>query len=163
MQNKMLIRSGIALGAICVVLTLYAPVMTYNTVIPESDQVYYQSLNLQLSSNAEPGNSDEYDSDSFSIHLVRGQNLYFSFYAEGAPVMLRVITPSEEALGYMTSNGEAGNIEDKGLGKLQKGKVLSTMEGHLQFVAMEEGLYTFNLKSAAPKADIDVTIEYKIT
>lgn len=166
MQNKALIISGIALGAIAVAVFLYIPILTHNySASPEpgpSSQESFESLNFQLSSNATPGNTDDYDSDSFTIYLERGHELYLSFYAEGAPVMFRATTPSDNVLGYLTSTGNAGNIEDKGMGKLEKGKVLSTREGHFEFFAPEEGSYIFTVKSAAPQGDINVVVEYRI-
>ena len=121
MQNKALIISGIVLGAIAVVIALFLPILAYNNnnVGPEPEpeplpQAPLESLTFRLSSNTAAGNTDEYDSDSFSIYLKRGQKLYLSFYAEGAAVTLRAKTPSEEVWGYLTSTGEAARISASG-------------------------------------------------
>ena len=168
MHKKPLIILGIILGAISVVLGVYAPILiSTQTPTPEqtptSEQTPHETLNFQLSTDTTPGNTDEYDSDSFSIYLERGQELYLSFYAEGAAVMLRVITPTEEVLGYQTSTGSAGNVKDKGLGHLEKGKVSAAAEGHFNFIAPEEGFYIIEVKSSTPQGEIDVLIEYQIT
>ncbi|MCK4698464.1 MAG: hypothetical protein KAT53_09225, partial [Dehalococcoidia bacterium] len=91
------------------------------------------------------------------------QELYLSFYAEGAAVMLRVTTPTEEVWGYQTSTGSAGNVKDKGLGHLEKGKVSAAAEGHFNFIAPEESSYVIEVKSSTPRGEIDVLIEYQIT
>jgi len=168
MHKKPLIILGIILGAISVVLGVYAPILiSIQTPAPEqpptSEQPSHEALNFQLSTDTAPGNTDEYDSHSFSIHLERGQDLYLSFYAEGAAVMLRVATPTEEVLGYQTSTGSAGNVKDKGLGHLEKGKVSAAAEGHFNFIAPEGGFYIIEVKSSAPRGEIDVLIEYQIT
>jgi hypothetical protein len=167
MRKKPLIILGIILGAISVVLGVYAPTLIFTqTPTPEQPShpgEYREALSFQLSTDTTPGNTDEYDSHSFSIYLERGQELYLSFYAEGAAVMLRVTTPTEEVLGYQTSTGSAGNIKDKGLGHLEKGKISAAAEGHFSFVAPEEGFYVIGVKSSTPRGEIDVLIEYQIT
>ena len=168
MHKKPLIILGIILGAISVVLGVYAPILiSTQTPTPEqtptSEQPSHEALNFQLSTDTTPGNTDEYDSHSFSIYLERGQELYLSFYAEGAAVMLRVATPTEEVLGYQTSTGSAGNVKDKGLGHLEKGKVSAAAEGHFNFIAPEGGFYVIEVKSSAPRGEINVLIEYQIT
>jgi hypothetical protein len=170
MHNKPLIILGIILGAISVVLGIYAPTLIFTqTPTPEQPShpgEYREALNFQLSTDTTPGNTDEYDSHSFSIYLERGQELYLSFYAEGAAVMLRVTTPTErheDRLGYQTSTGSAGNVKDKGLGHLEKGKVSAAAEGHFNLIALEEGSYVIDVKSSTPQGEIDVLIEYQIT
>ena len=162
MHKKPLIILGIVLGAISVVLGVYAPALIF-TQTPAPEQSSHETLNFQLSTDTTPGNTEEYDSHSFSIYLERGQELYLSFYAEGAAVMLRVVTPTEEVLGYQTSDGSAGNIKDKGLGQLEEGKVFAAAEGHFNFIAPEGGFYIIEVKSSAPRGEIDVLIEYQIT
>ena len=171
MHKKPLIILGIILGAISVVLGVYAPTLIFTqtltpgqTLTPE--QPSYEVLNFQLSTDTTPGNTDEYDSHGFAIYLERGQELYLSFYAEDAAVMLRVITPTqrhEDVLGYQTSTGSAGNVKDKGLGHLEKGKVSAAAEGHFNLIAPEEGFYEIEVKSSTPQGEIDVLIEYQIT
>ncbi len=174
MRNKPLIILGIILGAISVVLGVYAPTLIFTqTPTPEQPsrpgeyrEALNETLNFQLLTDTTPGNTEEYDSHSFSIYLERGQELYLSFYAEGAAVMLRVITPTErheDRLGYQTSTGSAGNVKDKGLGHLEKGKVSAAAEGHFNFIAPEEGFYEIDVKSSTPQGEIDVLIEYQIT
>ena len=162
MHNKPLIILGITLGAISVVLGVYAPALIFNQT-PTPEPPYQETLNFQLSTDTTPGNTEEYDSHSFSIYLERGQELHLSFYAEGAAVMLRVTTPTEEVLGYQTSDGSAGNVKDKGLGHLVKGKVFAAAEGHFNFIAPEEGSYVIDAKSSAPRGEINVLMEYQIT
>ena len=171
MHNKPLIILGIILGAISVVLGVYAPTLIFTqTPTPEQTptpgQPSRETLNFQLSTDTTPGNTEEYDSHSFPIYLERGQELYLSFYAEGAAVLLRVTTPTErheDRLGYQTSTGSAGNVKDKGLGHLEKGKVSAAAEGHFNFVTPEEGSYVIEVKSSTPRGEIDVLIEYQIT
>jgi len=170
MHNKPLIILGIILGAISVVLGVYAPTLIFTqTPTPEQPSrpgEYREALNFQLSTDTTPGNTEEYDSHSFPIYLERGQELYLSFYAEGAAVMLRVTTPAgrhEDRLGYQTSTGSAGNVKDKGLGHLEKGKVSAAAEGHFNLIALEEGSYVIDVKSSTPRGEIDVLIEYQIT
>ncbi|MFO8143563.1 MAG: hypothetical protein R6T78_02675 [Dehalococcoidales bacterium] len=166
MNNGSLVKSGIALGAIAVVLILFAPTITKSNINinpePKPEQPQQETLNFRLSTDTAPGNTDEYDSHSVPIYLEREQEIALSFYAEGAPVMLRVITPADETMGYLTSTGGAGDIEDKGMGYLQKGKCFAAAEGHFQYIAPEEGYYTIDIKSTTPKGDIDVVIEYQI-
>jgi len=170
MHNKPLIILGIILGAISVVLGVYAPTLIFTqTPTPEQPSrpgEYREALNFQLSTDTTPGNTEEYDSHSFPIYLERGQELYLSFYAEGAAVMLRVTTPAgrhEDRLGYQTSTGSAGNVKDKELGHLEKGKVSAAAEGHFNLIALEEGSYVIDVKSSTPRGEIDVLIEYQIT
>jgi len=162
MHKKPIIILGIILGAISVVLGVYAPALIF-TQTPAPEQPSHEALAFQLSTDAAPGNTEEYDSHSFSISLERGQELYLSFYAEGAAVMLRVATPTEEVLGYQTSDGSAGNVKDKGLGHLEKGNVSAAAEGHFNFIAPEGGFYVIDVKSSAPRGEIDVLIEYQLT
>ena len=162
MYNMRLIVAGVILGAISVVLGVYAPTLIF-TQTPTPEQTSQEALNFQLSTDTAPGNTDEYDSHSFSIYLERGQELYLSFYAEGAAVMFRVTTPTEEVWGYQPSTGSAGNVKDKGLGHLEKGMISAAAEGHFNFIAPEEGFYVIKVKSSTPRGEIDVLIEYQIT
>jgi len=162
MYKKPIIILGIILGAISVVLGVYAPVLM-RAQPPVPEQSPHETINFQLSTDTTPGNTDEYDSYSFSLYLERGQALYLSFYAEGAAVMLRVTTPSEDVLGYQTSTGKAGNIKDTGLGRLEKGRVVAAAEGHFIFIAPENGFHLINIKSSTPQGEIAVQVEYQIT
>ena len=166
MNYNRLIKSGIALGAIAIVLVLFAPTITKSNINinpePKPEQPQQETLNFRLSTDTAPGNTDEYDSHIFSIYLEHEQELTLSFYAEGAPVMLRVITPADETMGYLTSTGGAGDIEDEGMGHLERGKCFAAAEGHFSYIAPEEGNYTVDIKSTTPKGDIDVMVEYQI-
>jgi len=167
MNYNYLVKSGIALGAIAVVLVLFAPsIANLNINInpePKPEQPQQETMNFQLSTDTAPGNTDEYDSHSVTIYLKQGQKISLSFYAKGAPVMLRVITPAEETMGYLTSTGGAGDIEDEDMGHLEKGKCFAAAQGHFKYIAPEEGYYTVDIQSTTPKGDIDVVIEYQIT
>jgi hypothetical protein len=155
MRNKLFIIGtllviGLAFGA-CAPPGEPAPVQ------PSQDQ-----LSFVLSTNTTPGNTDEYDSWSFPIYLEPGQELYLSFYAEGASVMFSVITPSEEGWGYETSSGRAA-IKDEGLGRLERGRTKAAEEGHFRFSPSEPGYYLMIVKSSTPQGEIDVLVEYEIS
>ena len=141
---------------------LLAAVLLLGACIPGPEQPAYEKLSFQLSSDTTPGNTDEYDTHSFNIYLEPEQELMLDFYTEGAAVMFSAITPSEEMLGYETSDGRAGNIKDTGLGHLQEKKIKAAAEGHFRFIAPEAGFYIMSAKSATPKGEIAVLIEYWI-
>ncbi len=144
-----------------IIVSLFVAVLLlFGACIPaqEPGQPSYEEISFQLSSDTTPGNTDEYDSHSFNIYLERRQELTLDFYAEGAAVMVSVVTPSEERLGYETSDGRAGNIKDTGLGHLQERKTKSAAEGHFKYTAPETGSYVITVKSASPKAEIDVLV-----
>ena len=163
MRNKLLIIAGIILGAISVVLVLYAPTLMFPPPTPTPPaQPFYEQVTFQLSTDTTPGNTDEYDSHSFYIYLKREQELYLSFHAEGAAVMVSVTTPSDEKLGYGPSIVPAGDVENKELGHLLKGRTVATEEGSFRFHAPEPGSHVITVKSATPKGDIDVLVEYWI-
>ena len=141
---------------------LLAAVLLLGACTPGPEQPTHEKLSFQLSSDTTPGNTDEYDTHSFNIYLEPEQELMLDFYAEGAAVMFSAITPSEEMLGYETSDGRAGNIKDTGLGRLQEKKIKAAAEGHFRFTAPEAGFYIMSVKSATPKGEINVVIEYCI-
>ena len=167
MRNKLLIIAGIILGAISVVLVLYAPTLMFPPPTPTPTptppaQPFYEQVTFQLSTDTTPGNTDEYDSHSFNIYLKREQELYLSFHAEGAAVLVSVTTPYDEKLGYNPGTVPADDVENKELGYLLKGKTVAMEEGSFRFNAPESGSHVITVKSATPKGDIDVRVEYWI-
>ena len=159
MYKKPLIITGIILGATAVVLGVYGPALIFT---PPPAQPSHEQVSFQLSTDTTPGNTDEYDSHSFNIYLEHQQELSLDFYAEGAAVLVSVITPSEEKLGYETSDGRGGNIKDTGLGRLREKRTTAVAEGHFRFTAPESGLYVITVKSATPKGEIDVLVDYQL-
>ncbi len=132
------------------------------TPAPAPAQPAHEELDFQLSTNTTPGNTDEYDSYSFSIYLKREQELALDFHAEGAKVMVSVFLPSEETWGYNPYPPTPDGSEDGKLGHLQKGRVVAAAEGSFTFSAPESGDYLLTVKSASYRAEIDVHIEYHI-
>ena len=65
-------------------------------------------MEFTIVSNAEIGDTDNYESYNFSIYMDTGQELSFDFYADGAPVRIWLYTPEETMLGYNTSDGNGG-------------------------------------------------------
>jgi hypothetical protein len=156
----------ISIGVILVTILLLLGACTSKPVAPASETNWEsvepsERLSFNLSTDTTPGNTDEYDSYSFSISLDNEQELYLSFYAEGAAVLVSITTPSDERLGYETSDGSAG-VKDTGLGSLREKRTKAAAEGHFRFIPPESGLYLVTVKSAAPKGEIDVLVEYWI-
>jgi len=124
---------------------------------PTPEQLPQSDLSFKLSSDATPGDTDKYDSYQFTVYLEEKQELYVTFQAVGAKVMVSIFTPAEETWGY-----NAGTTESGELGELVKGRTLATTEGSFRFTASQWGNYLVTVKSATPKGDIVVTMEYHI-
>ena len=122
-----------------------------------SEQLSYNELSFKLSSNAPAGDTDNYDSYQFTVYLEEGQELYVTFQAVGGNVLVSILTPAEETWGY-----SPGVTEGTDLGKLVKGRTTTAAEGSFGLTASQWGNYLITVKSAAPKGDIDVTVEYNI-
>ena len=125
-------------------------------------QPTHEELNFQLSTNTTPGNTDAYDSYSFSIYLKREQELALDFYAEGAAVMVSIFTPSEETWGYNPNPPTTITTEDEKSGCLKQGRIMAAEEGNFTFTTPETGDYLLTVKSASPKGEIEVRVEYQI-
>jgi hypothetical protein len=142
---------------VTVVLLLGACVPGQETGQPTTEQ-----LNLQLVSNAAPGDTDMYDSYIFNLYLEQEQELVLAFSAEGGNVMVSLFTPSKETWGYNPGSGNTTTTEGEEMGYLKKGRTLSTEEGSFRFTVPESGDYLITVKSASPQGKIDVQVEYQI-
>lgn len=120
-----------------------------NTGEYDIDKLAVFEEEFQLSTNTKPGNTDEYDVRTISIYLERGQELYASFRAEGAPIIFSVYTPSEQVLGYS-------------FGDLESNRSIASQQGNFKYRVLETGTYVMNIKSATPSGIIDVTMKYWI-
>ena len=124
---------------------------------PPPEQLPQNELSFRLSSNATAGDTDKYDSYQFTIYPEEKQEIYVTFQAVGGKVLVSIFTPAEETWGY-----NAGATESGELGELVKGRTIATTEGSFRFTASQWGNYLVTVKSAVPKGDIDVTMEYHI-
>ncbi len=124
---------------------------------PPPEQLPQNELSFRLSSNATAGDTDKYDSYQFTIYSEEKQELYVTFQAVGGKVLVSIFTPTEKTWGY-----NAGATESGELGELVKGRTIATTEGSFRFTASQWGNYLVTVKSAVPKGDIDVTMEYHI-
>lgn len=120
-----------------------------NTGEYDIDKLAVFEEEFQLSTYVTPGNTDEYDERIISIYIERDQDLYVSFRAEGAPIMLNVYTPSEQVLGYS-------------FGDLESNRCIASQQGNFKYQALETGTYVMYIKSATPSGIIDVTMKYWI-
>lgn len=102
---------------------------------------------FQLSTNTVSGNTDEYDERIISVYLERDQELNASFRAQGAPIMFKVYTPSDQVLGYS-------------MGNLEPNRSIAAQEGNFRYHALETGTYGMNIKSTTPLGLIDVFLQY---
>jgi len=130
------------------------------TPAPPTGQPPQEELNFQLTSDATPGNTDQYGSYTFSIFLNSAQELDMAFNAEGAKVMISIITPSDDTWGYNPHPPE--DNEDGKLGFLNEARSVAVAEGSFIFSAPETGDYLLTVKSASPQAEIAMRIEYQI-
>ena len=128
----------------------------------EPEQPSHEQLNFQLSTNTTPGNTDEYDSHIFNLYLEQEQELALDFSAQGAAVMVSLFTPSEEIWGYSPPPPSTTTTEDGETGYLKKGRTVATEEGSFRFTVPESGYYIVTIKSATPKGEIEVLVEYQI-
>lgn len=115
-----------------------------------------------ITSDAEIGDTDNYGNYIFNLYLETGQELSLDFYADGGAVMFSLLIPSQVKMGYNTSDGNAGNVKDIGLGSLEKNKTQAAAEGHFRYEVPETGDYIATVQSSSPQAVIDVLIEYEI-
>jgi hypothetical protein len=104
---------------------------------------------FQLSTDTDPGNTDEYDARSIRVYLERDQELNASFRAQGASIMFHLYTPSDQMLGY--------SLDD-----LEPNRSIAAQEGQFNYKALESGTYEMNIKSTTPSGLIDVLVEYWI-
>ena len=148
-----------------IIITLFIAILLLLgacTPTPEPEQLLYEKLSFHLSPDAIPEDStDKFDSHSFNIYLRSEQELYLSFYAEGAAVAVYVVTPSEEMLGYET-NSERIDIEDEGLGHLVPNRMFAAEEGYFRLTASETGFYEIGVRSCSLSGEVDVLVEYWI-
>ena len=122
-----------------------------------AEQLSQNELSFKLSSNATAGDTDNYDSYQFTIYLEEKQELHVTFQAVGGKVLVSILTPAEETWGYSASG--AGSTKPS---QLVKGRTIAATEGDFRLTASQWGNYLVTVKSAAPKGDIDVTVEYNI-
>jgi len=148
-----------------IIITLFIAILLLLgacTPTVEPEQPSYEKLSFHLSPEAIPEDSpDKFDSHTFNIYLKNQQELYLSFYAEGASVAVYVITPADEMLGYEPSSGQTG-IEDEGLGHLVLNRLFAAEEGHFRLTASESGFCEIGVRSCSLAGEVDVVVEYWI-
>jgi hypothetical protein len=142
---------------VAALLLLGACVPGRETAQPASEQ-----LNFQLVSDATPGDTDAYGSYNFNLYLEQGQELALTFSAEGAAVMFSLFTPSKETWGYNPNPASTTTTEGEAMGYLKKGRTVAIEKGSFRFTVPESGDYLAIVKSAAPKGEIAVQINYQI-
>ena len=130
------------------------------TPTPPVGQPSNEEMNFQLTSDATPGDTDNYASYTFSIALNRAQKLEMDFHAEGAKILVSILTPSNDAWGYNPHPPDES--EDGKLGFLNEARSVAVTEGGFIFSVPETGEYLLTVKSASPQAEIEVQIEYQI-
>ena len=148
-----------------IIITLFIAILLLLgacTPTPEPEQLLYEKLSVHLSPDAIPEDStDKFDSHTFNIYLKSEQELYLSFYAEGAAVAVYVVTPADEMLGYEPSSGNSG-IEDEELGHLVLNRLFAAEEGHFRLTASEPGFYEIGVRSCSLAGEVDALVEYWI-
>ena len=125
--------------------------------LPPENQLPQDELSLHLSSNAIPGDTDTYAAHSFALSLETNQRLSLGFKAVGAKVLVSIYTPVEETWGYNPSSATSPEM-----GVISKGRTTASEEGSATFTAIEAGNYVVTVKSASPKAEIDITMSYEL-
>ena len=111
--------------------------------------IAFHKEEFQLSTETNPGNTDEYDARSINVYLERDQELIASFRAQGAPIMFQIYTPSNKILGYS-------------LDCLEPNKSVASEEGDFRYKALESGIDEMNIKSATPSGLTNVLVNYWI-
>jgi hypothetical protein len=130
------------------------------TSAPPTGQPPQEELDFQLTSNATPGDTDNYASYTFGIALNSAQELEMDFSAEGAKILISILTPSDDAWGYNPHPPE--EIKDGKPGFLNEARSVAAAEGGFIFSAPETGEYLLTVKSASPQAEISVQLDYEI-
>ena len=130
------------------------------TPAPLPGQPSQEKLVFQLTSDATPGDTDNYASYTFGIALSSVQELEMDFSAEGAKILVSILTPSDDAWGYNPHPPDES--EDGKLGFLNEARSVAVAEGGFIFSAPETGEYLLTVKSASPQAEISVHLEYQI-
>jgi hypothetical protein len=130
------------------------------TPAPLPGQPAQDALDFQLTSDATPGDTDSYASYTFGIALSSAQELEMDFSAEGAKILVSILTPSDDAWGYNPHRPE--DIGDGKTGFLNEARSVAVTEGCFIFSAPETGEYLLTVKSASPQAEISVHLEYQI-
>ncbi len=159
-QRTLYILLGVAVALVSVGLVLkletqktFYGVAVSRDAIPDYDYEYqipgigFYREEFQLSTDTDPGNTDEYDARSISVYLERDQELNASFQAQGASIMFHLYTPSDQILGYS-------------LNDLEPNRSIAAREGEFKYKALESGTYEMNIKSTTPSGLIDVLVEY---
>jgi hypothetical protein len=125
--------------------------------LPPENQPVQDELSFHISSSAIPGDTDAYSGHSFALRLEASQRLSIAFKAVGAKVLVSIHTPSLTTWGYNASSAASPEM-----GVFNLGRQAASEEGSATFLAAEAGNYVISVKSASPKAEIDVTMTYII-